>query len=433
MEITIRRRRSFCHKPRLHRIKTERSSFSRTDDEEQVRTLLDIPQAVPSIRLLHECAMTDHVEKQQLKIPIQTSYRRRPRSARSSTSFNSSSESSTEALRRMLRESEDKLSQAVARAEATKVDAAELGEINTRVAALSAASSLLRVSISSSILLGRHLDWEKENFEPEQEDLPIISRPAPAAVDRNAVANDFGSTKHRECQICFDELKALQTHVCTACSGSFCVSCTRWYVEYKVLEGEVSQKKMVCPAPQCLSPLSEELIQALIGIRFCPRAGCCAVLDEPLNSTARTAKCQACKKNSCMRCGGDFHMLPTCRRVEKRFGHWKKHHNVRTCPTCKAVIEKQVRPRVSLVMFVFMKNHDETLCIVLGFLRSKNRKNGCCAPLRIITKSAIVSIAAVAANAGAGIAVIFLPSVQGTDTQGAPTVVTSTHVRLISA
>ncbi|KAI9912385.1 hypothetical protein PsorP6_006260 [Peronosclerospora sorghi] len=57
------------------------------------------------------------------------------------------------------------------------------------------------------------------------------------------------------CQICFDELKALQTHVCTACSGSFCVSCTLWYVEYKVLEGEVSQKKLLCPAPQCLSPI----------------------------------------------------------------------------------------------------------------------------------------------------------------------------------
>ncbi|KAI9921421.1 hypothetical protein PsorP6_001793 [Peronosclerospora sorghi] len=217
MEITIRCRRSFCHKPRLHRIKTEHSSFSRTDDEEQFRTLLDSHQAVPSIRLLHECAMTDHVEKQELKIPIQTSYRHQPRSARSSTSFNSSSESSTESLRRMLQESEDKLT-------------------------LSAASSLLRASISSSILLGRHLDWEREDFEPDQEDLPIISRSASAAVDRNVVANDFGSTKHRECPICFDELKALQTHVCTAC-GSFCVRCTRWYVEYKVLEGDVSQKK----------------------------------------------------------------------------------------------------------------------------------------------------------------------------------------------
>ncbi|KAI9916155.1 hypothetical protein PsorP6_017055 [Peronosclerospora sorghi] len=125
----------------------------------------------------------------------------------------------------------------------------------------------------------------------------------------------------------------------------------------------------------------------------------CAVLDEPLNSTARRAKCQACNKESCMRCSGDFHLLPTRRHVEKRCGHWKKHHNVRTCPTCKAGTEKarwmltyevfSVRPRVLVVMF--------------------NRKYGCCAPLRIITKSAIVSIAAVAAIAGAGIAAIVLP------------------------
>ncbi|KAI9917056.1 hypothetical protein PsorP6_017208 [Peronosclerospora sorghi] len=302
----------------------------------------------------------------------------------------------------MLRESEDKLSQALARSEETKVDAAELGELNTRVAALSAAASLLRVSISSSIFLVRHLDWEREDFGPEQEDLPIISRSAPAAVDRNVVANDFGSTKHRECQICFDELKALQTHVCTACSGSFCVRCTRWYVEYKVLEGEVSQKKMVCPAPQCLSPLFEELIQALVGIRFCPRAGCCTVLDEPLNSTARREKCQACKKESCMRCGGDFHMLPTCCHVEKRCGHWKKHHNVRTCPTCKAVIEKQGG---CSHMKYFQCDHEFCLSCLTANMSAVHH----C----VSSKSAIVSIAAVAAIAGAGIAVIVLPPVLG--------------------
>uniref|UniRef100_H3HEA2 RING-type domain-containing protein n=1 Tax=Phytophthora ramorum TaxID=164328 RepID=H3HEA2_PHYRM len=407
------RRRTFCGKSHLHRLKTERASLSKLEDEHHGK-----PSPRP-IRLLHESAMAELFQEQVH--PSSRSSRQRPPSSASSTSEAS--------LRRLLEESEEQLARALAQAEEATVDAVQLDELNTRVAAFSVASSLLRASISSSVLLGGSPDSERDD-EPERADLPLLSSSAPATTGGNvAAAEGFDTSRRRECQICFDKLDALQAHVCT-----------RWYIEYKILEGEVSQKKMVCPAPQCTRPLSEDLIEALVspdtfakykkflknqkvGIRFCPRAGCCAVLDEPLNSSSRRVKCQVCKEESCMRCGGDFHKIPTCRRVEKRFGHWKKRHNVRACPSCKAVIEKQggcshmkcfqcdqefcwscLRP---------WGNHDETLCLPLSFLRSKSRKFGCWAPMRAVTKTAVVGVAAVVVVAGAGLAVVVLPPVLG--------------------
>ncbi|KAG7384590.1 E3 ubiquitin-protein ligase arih2 [Phytophthora pseudosyringae] len=446
MEIAMRRR-TFCGNSHLRRVKAERSSLSKLEDE-QLQPSLPSPRGARPIRLLHESAMAELFQEQlrPASRPHSRSSRRRPASSSSvSASSLSSSESSTASLRRLLEESEEQLARALAQAEEATVDTAQLDELNTRVAAFSAASSLLRASISSSVLLGGGHDSDRGDYEPERAGGPVMSASTPAAAAGGNVSavgsNDvFDTTRRRECQICFDKLDALQAHVCVSCCGSFCASCTRWYIEYKVLEGEVSQKKMVCPAPQCIRPLSEELIEALVspdtfakykkflknqkvGIRFCPRAGCCAVLDEPLNSTARRVKCQACRTESCMRCGGDFHKIPTCRRVERRFGHWKKRHNVRGCPSCKAVIEKQggcshmkcfqcdqefcwscLRP---------WSNHDETLCLPLSFLRSKSRKYGCWAPMRVVTKTAIVGVAAVVAVAGAGVAVVVLPPVLG--------------------
>ncbi|GMF11632.1 unnamed protein product [Phytophthora lilii] len=367
----------------------------------------------------------------------------RPPPSRRRPSSSASSHASTEsaALRRQLTEIEERLAHVLARDE----EEAAGDELDPRASRASLASLL--ASISSSVLLGEGHDSDREADEPERADVPIVSAAASAIPGRRVgplealeAFEGLDTSRRRECQICFDKLDALQAHVCVSCCGSFCASCTRWYIEYKVLEGEVSQKKMVCPAPQCTRPLSEELIEALVspdtfakykkflknqkvGIRFCPRAGCCAVLDEPLNSSSRRVKCQACKVESCMRCGGDFHKIPTCRRVEKRFGRWKKRHNVRACPSCKAVIEKQggcshmkcfqCDQEFCWSCLRAWDNHDETMCLPLSFLHSKSRKYGCWAPMRVVTKTAIVGVAAVVVVAGAGLAVVVLPPVLG--------------------
>ncbi|RLN51402.1 hypothetical protein BBJ29_000667 [Phytophthora kernoviae] len=402
--------RTFCSKSHLHRLKTERSSLSKLEDEATPSPRSTGAKSSYPIRLLHESAMTELFQEQLRPSVVRSSSHQPP-----SSSSSYSSESSTASLRRLLEESEEQLARALAVAEEGSADAAQLDELNARVAAFSAASSLLRASISSSIVQGP--DSDRGGYEPEsRRDVSPVGTSNASNVAVMEAVDGFDMSRQRECQICFDKLEALQAHACVSCCGSFCASCTRWYIEYKVLEGEVSQKKMVCPSPQCIHPLSEELIEALVspemftkykkflknqkvGIRFCPRAGCCAVLDEPLNSSSRRVKCQACKQESCMRCGSDFHKIPTCRRVEKRFGRWKKRHNCdqEFCWSC-------LRP---------WDNHDETLCLPLSFLRSKSRKYGCWAPMRAVTKTAIVGVAAVVVVAGAGLAVVVLPPVLG--------------------
>ena len=57
------------------------------------------------------------------------------------------------------------------------------------------------------------------------------------------------------------------------------------------------------------------------------------------------------------------------------------------------------------------ETHDETLCVPLTFLKSKNPKYGFCSPVRAVTKSTVVGAAAVVALVGAGVAVVVLPPV----------------------
>lgn len=120
----------------------------------------------------------------------------------------------------------------------------------------------------------------------------------------------------------------------------------------------MSPTKLVCPTSACARSVSKQLVQQLLtpaafakyatflqnqtlGIRFCPRAGCCAALQEPLFSTHRRVQCAACQQESCMHCGDLFHAVPICRRVQdKRLRKWQKKHHVRACPDCHATIEK---------------------------------------------------------------------------------------------
>lgn len=246
------------------------------------------------------------------------------------------------------------------------------------------------------------------------------------------------SSGDKECQVCNEKMDADDAQCCDICRSAFCRNCMRWYIEFKIVEGEVSQKKLVCPAPQCSQPLAEEYIRSFVsegtfakylkyrenqqpGVRFCPQAGCCAKIDEPKYSTTRRVHCSSCDKESCMKCGGNFHVVPTCRRKERRYGKWRKRSNVRRCPSCKSDIEKQggcahmkcfqcdeefcwscMRP---------WDSHDETLCLPLKFLRSKDPRYGRWAPVRVVTKSVAVGAAAVVAVTGVGIAAVVLPPV----------------------
>jgi ariadne-1 len=267
--------------------------------------------------------------------------------------------------------------------------------------------------------------------------------PQPTAADE-AIARIFdhsivlNSAAPRDCQVCYERMAASDAHNCPTCHGVFCVSCVRWYMEYKILEGEVSEKKLVCPAPQCMRALPHDFIQTHVapatyakylqyrenqqpGVRFCPRPGCCKKIQEPLFTTTRRACCAACGHESCMKCGEAFHLVATCRRQEKRYGQWRTRSNVHKCPSCKSDIEKQggcahMRCFQCDAEFCWSclrpwATHDETLCVPLSFLRSKNPKFGGCKPVRAVTKTVAVSAAVVVGAAGVGVGLVVLPPV----------------------
>lgn len=162
-----------------------------------------------------------------------------------------------------------------------------------------------------------------------------------------------------ECSICFETTSFKQRYTCTTCHSLFCVTCMKSYLKNKVQDGLVSSRYLVCPAADCSHALVENVIESFtdtatfhkyktwlknqtIGIRFCPRVDCGAAFEEPLHSKHRRVKCSSCCKESCMRCGGVFHMIPVCRSLQGQHRRWSKQlrKNTRSCPNCQVLIEK---------------------------------------------------------------------------------------------
>lgn len=236
--------------------------------------------------------------------------------------------------------------------------------------------------------------------------------------------------QQHECRICFDNTNALATHVCIACSGSFCVPCMAQFIEFKVLDGEVSRKKLVCPAPDCEQPLSEDLVEAFasretfakyqsfvknhkIGIRFCSRAGCSAAIDEPLFCRDRKVQCAECNTESCMRCGGDYRRTRLCRRDDKRYSKWRRSHEVRACPGCKTDIEKQggclhmscVRCEQQFCWACLRpwSSHSAKLCVSMASIRKRDGMG----PLKLAARGVLVGVAGIVViSLAAGVIVV---------------------------
>lgn len=243
----------------------------------------------------------------------------------------------------------------------------------------------------------------------------------------------------RECGICYEKLDQLQAHDCIMCEKAYCANCMRSYIDRKVQEGLVSSRNLVCPTPGCSRALPEEQIEALagsstfqkyktflknqtVGIRFCPRAGCCAVLEEPLHSRHRRVKCAACHEESCMRCGGEFHKVPGCRRMEKKLKRWKKQQqdNAGICPKCASVIEKNGGCQHMTCMLCQhqycwkcqgpWESHCKRWCKWRTFVHANPRH---CAPVRVVTTTAKVGatvvVVVVGATVGTAVAIVVVP------------------------
>lgn len=244
----------------------------------------------------------------------------------------------------------------------------------------------------------------------------------------------------RECAICFDKGHPLDFYECPLCGKCVCWGCLRLYIEFRVLDGRVSPEQLVCPEVPCSLSIPENLIQRLSsaeiwakyktfqknqapGIRFCPRPGCGEILQEPKFSHHRRGKCASCEQESCMRCGGAFHTWPICHRTDKRLAQWRDRHNARMCPNCRSTIEKTGGCRhmtCSRCSYQFCwwclqawTSHHETLCMPLSVVHSQTLWFVVSVPVRVVTKTVGVGVAAgafvVVLIAGVGLASVAAP------------------------
>ncbi|RQM20400.1 hypothetical protein B5M09_012109 [Aphanomyces astaci] len=227
---------------------------------------------------------------------------------------------------------------------------------------------------------------------------------------------------------------------CAACPAVYCFPCFREYIRHKVINGEVRANQLVCPGACRLSLTKRTLRhnmsdityqkyvdflemqqQVLQGARYCPRPECGQVLPNTSakKNNNRRVYCTACEKESCFKCGSDFHPIPMC--GDRNYSSWCRNNHVQACPNCTWAIEKTggcKHMSCTRCSFEFCwychqdwSTHSKVKCYPLAYIRSKHRYFGRTVPVRLVTKTVFAGVAAGAVVAGTGVVLAVLPPV----------------------
>lgn len=169
-----------------------------------------------------------------------------------------------------------------------------------------------------------------------------------------------------ECCICFTSTSDLYDGFaeCPSCSSLFCGGCYQMYLQLKISSGLVLPTQLVCPGADCTAAISPDRLELYIddsltlalytslvahqthsatGGIFCPRPDCGAPIPHGLKRKIlfkRRVDCPTCARQSCLRCGDDYHRRagPTC--SNKAHAAWYTNTHSKPCPNCHFAIEK---------------------------------------------------------------------------------------------
>ncbi|KAH9112144.1 hypothetical protein LEN26_013336 [Aphanomyces euteiches] len=280
---------------------------------------------------------------------------------------------------------------------------------------------------------------DNETHEPEKATMPyvpainvvIITPQTYEEPKKPSALNTFVPSeedKPRECAICFETSQTKNLCGSSSCSSLFCDNCVQMYLEIKIQDGQV--RRIRCPGLGCTAILSShhihgyvspELFMRYLELKEKVRSGrVCPPCGQPVTSTGRKINCNACHATTCGDCGEPYHLF-ACK--DTSYKSWRQHteHDVRSCPNCFVDIEKQggcTHMACTHCEFEFCwlcrvswENHVEAFCKPRAFLESESTSLGPNAPVRAMTKSAVVVAATGVAAVGVGIAAVVAPPV----------------------
>ncbi|KAL3671909.1 hypothetical protein V7S43_002577 [Phytophthora oleae] len=165
------------------------------------------------------------------------------------------------------------------------------------------------------------------------------------------------------CQICFDYASVSSSYQLSVCGHTFCESCLRKYLEFKIKEGQVyptcffekSEDKTACKANISMDDIrllvSEEVWQKYNKFKFnkehvlarqcpyCDHSQICAGSDHP------ECVCEACNREFCF-VHSSAHQGRTCAEYDKKMIAVEKLNNAliskisKPCPGCQNNVEK---------------------------------------------------------------------------------------------
>ncbi|KAG3068858.1 hypothetical protein PC121_g10051 [Phytophthora cactorum] len=224
-----------------------------------------------------------------------------------------------------------------------------------------AASSRAPESVSAEEEKERDLSWSLTAYRRQESN--SLGNSVPSLLRSMASYLGLSMEETFLCQICYDYAPANTSYALSECGHTFCETCLRNYLEFKIKEGQVypkcffekSEDKVACKAEISVddvqSLVSDEVWQKYNKFKFnkehelarqcpyCDHSQICAGSDHP------ECVCETCSREFCF-VHSSAHQGRTCAEYDKKMIAVEKLNNAliskisKPCPGCQNNVEK---------------------------------------------------------------------------------------------